>query len=204
MIKKAFLEIIQKRLKPIDETNQFGLQYIEGVVDVYWQKFAMNYIVQAGADPFFYTKSYNVVSVSTDSNGLLYVDLPESIIRFPYSPYTSGIEGVISMYAISASQWDLKPIREADYYSIRNLEVYLAAAEHYYWVGYDKVFFSDNLTSEITDNGVRMNLMIPFSKYLMTEDLPLPSDMDQVLMEYVINFISGTPTPDLLNNNSDE
>jgi hypothetical protein len=204
MIKKAFLEIIQKRLKAIDETNQFGHQYIEGVVDIYWQKFAFNYMIRSNMDPSFYTKPYTVTSVSTDSNGLYYIELPESIIRMPYGSYSTGAEGVVAMYAISASQWDLKPIREVEYYSIKNLEVYLAAKEHYYWVGYDKIFFSDNITTDIENNGVRMNLMIPFSKYTLTEDIPLPSDMDQVLSDYVVNYLLGTPLPDLTNDNSDD
>lgn len=204
MIKKAFLELIQKRLKPIDETNQFGLQYIEGVADIYWQKFAMNYMSKSAMDSSFYTKSYNVTSVSADSNGVFSVDLPANIIRYPSTYYSTGAEGVTSMYALSASQWDFKPIREVEYYSIRNLEVYLAAKEHYYWVGYSKVYFSDNITAEIQSNGVRMNLMIPFSSYGMSEFLPLPNDVDQVLAEYVINYIMGTPLPDLKNNNSDK
>jgi hypothetical protein len=45
--------------------------------------------------------------------------------------------------------------------------------------------------------------MIPFSKYGMTEDIPLPTDMEQVLAEQVIAYIQGTPLPDLTNDNSD-
>lgn len=202
MIKKTLLELIQKRLKPIDESNQFGLQYIEAVTDVYWQKFAFNYMNNFGLDPFFYTKSYSVTSVSTDANGEFYVDLPASIIRFPYSVYSTGAEGVVSMYAISADQWSMVPIREDEYRSILNLPVYLAAVEHYYWVQYNKVFFSDNITSEIQSNGVRMNLAVPFTGYTLTEDLPLPSDMEQVLIEHVVNFVQGTPLPDLNNDNN--
>ena len=203
MTKKAFLEIIQKRLKVIDETNQYGLQYIEGVVDIYWQKFALNYITKLGMDPFFYTKEYEVTSVSEASNGEFYVDLPESVIRFPYGLYSNGAEGVVGMYAITSGEWDIKPIREGEYRSIKNLEVYLSAKEHYYWVRYDKIYFSDNLTSNIEDNGIRINLMIPFSKYTMSEDIPLPSDMENVLSEHVVSYLQGTPPPDLINDNSD-
>jgi hypothetical protein len=204
MIKRTFLELIQKRLKSIGETNQFGLQYIETVVDDYWQKFAMNYVSRSGQDASFYTKSYNVTSVSTDSNGLFYVDLPDNIIRYPNIVYSTGSEGVVAIYALSADQWDIKPIREAEYYLIKNLEVYLAASEHYYWVGYDKIYFSDNITAEIQTNGVRLNLMVPFTSYAYTEYLPLPNDMDQKLSDYVVSFLAGTPIPDLHNNNSDE
>lgn len=202
MIKKTLLELIQKRVKPIDENNQFGLQYIESVTDVYWQKFAFNYMNNFGLDPFLYTKSYEVTSILTDTYGEFYIDLPASVIRLPYNLHSTGVEGVVSLYAISASQWDIKPIREHEYRAIQNLSVYLAAAEHYYWVQYDKIFFSDNLTTAIEDNGVRMNLAVPFKIYLLTEDLPLPNDMDETLIEHVVSFIQGTPLPDLKNDNN--
>jgi hypothetical protein len=203
MIKKAILEIIEKRVKPIDETNQFGLQYIQGVCDIYWEKFASNYMTKMGMDPYFFTKLYTVASVEVDGQGENYIDLPESIIKFPYGAYSNGSEGVVSMYPITADEWDIKPIREGEYRSIKNLEVYKAAAEHYYWVRYDKIYFSDNLTTNIKTNGVVMNLMIPFSKYGMSEDIPLPSDLEQVLVEHVVSYIQGTPLPDLTNDNSD-
>jgi len=203
MIKKAILEVIEKRVKPIDETNQFGLQYIQGVCDIYWSKFALNYITKQGLDPFYYTKEFSVMSVSEDSNGQNYIDTPESTIRLPYGLYSNGAEGVVGIYALSASQWDIKPIREGEYRSIKNLEVYTTAKEHYYWVKYNKVYFSDNITDAIKDNGVYMSLMIPFSKYGNTEDIPLPSDMEQVFVEHVISYIQGTPLPDLTNDNSD-
>lgn len=204
MTKKSLLEAIQKRLKVLDETNQFGLQYIEGVVGMYWEKMVFNYIAKGGIDPTFYTNMYTKTSVSTDDNGLYYVDIPVKVIRYPNGYYSSGSEGVIAIYAISTGQNKIVPIREAEYYSIKNLEVYLSAAEHYFWVTFDKIYFSDNLTSEITDNGVRLNLLIDFSVYEYTDNLPLPTDMEQVLAEQALNYLLGTPVPDLNNNNSDE
>jgi len=202
MIKQTLLELIRKRVKPIDENNQFGIQHIEAVADNYWQKFAFNYMNNFGLDPFFYTKSYSATSILTDTYGQLYVDLPASIMRLPYTLHSTGAEGVVAIYAISADQWDIIPIREQEYRTIQNLSVYLAAAEHYYWVQYDKIFFSDNLTTAIVDNGVRMNLATPLTGYSLTEDLPLPNDMEQTLIEHIVNFIQGTPLPDLKNDNN--
>lgn len=203
MIKKVILEIIQKRVKPIDDTNQFGLQYINSVADIYWQKFAFNYMNNFGLDSFFYSKSYVIPEILTDTNGEYYVELPESVIRMPYGAYSNGSEGVLSIYPFDPTEWPIKPIREHEYRMIKNLPVYLTASEHYYWVNKDRVYFSDNLTIDIVSDGVRMNLAIPFSAYLLTEDVPLPSDMEQPFIEAVIAFIQGTPLPDLKNNNSD-
>lgn len=205
MIKKVILEIIQKRVKPIDDTNQFGLQYINSVADIYWQKFAFNYMNNFGLDSFFYSKMYVIPNILTEpyQDGDYYVELPEKVIRMPYGAYSNGAEGVLSVYPVDIAEWPIKPIREHEYRMIKNLPVYLTASEHYYWVSKDRVYFSDNLTVDIVSDGVRMNLAIPFSAYSLTEDIPLPSDMEQPFIEAVIAFIQGTPPPDLKNDNSD-
>jgi len=47
-----------------------------------------------------------------------------------------------------------------------------------------------------------MNLATPLTGYSLTEDLPLPNDMEQTLIEHIVNFIQGTPLPDLKNDNN--
>ena len=206
MIKKAFLEVIQKRVNPIDESNQFGLQFIEGVTDIFWQQYALNYMNKYGCDPSFFTKNYSTGALSTDSAGRLYADLPESIIKLPQTPNSSGSEGVVAVYEdfTSANISAFKPIRERDYRSILSLPIYSTGTEYYFWVRYDKIFFSDNVTAGIESSGVQVDLMVPFSKYSYTEDLPIPTDLEKMLIVDVVSYIQGTPFVDQLNNNRND
>lgn len=207
MIKKAFLEVIQKRVNPIDESNQFGVQYIEGVVDVFWQQYALNYMNKYGSDPGFFTKTYSTGALSTDSSGRYYADLPESIIKLPQTPNSSGSEGVVSVYedfTTAANASAFKPIRERDYKSLINLPTYSTGTEYYFWVRYDKIFFSDNISAGIESGGVEVDLMVPFSKYSYTEDLPIPTDLEKLLIVDVVGYIQGTPFVDQLNNNRND
>jgi hypothetical protein len=108
------------------------------------------------------------------------------------------------MYATTSFSSSFKPIRESEYKSIQGLPVYSTVVEYYFWVKYDKIYFSDNITSGIRSAGVTVNLMVPFSTYTLTEDLPIPTDMEQMLWVDVVNYLSGTPQPDLINDNSDD
>jgi hypothetical protein len=205
MTKKVFLEILQKRLKQIDETNLFGIQYLEGITDLFWQDHAMNYFLSSNGDISFYTKRYNNKIPIKDTNGEYYLDLPEKIIRLPQTKNSIGSDGVLKIYSSGEVSDLLVPIRERDYYNIQKLPIYeMPEGEYYYYVKYDKIYFSPNLSPSIIISGVDIDLMIPFSSYLDTEDLPIPTDMRNLLFVNIINFLTGQSPPDLLNNNSND
>lgn len=205
MTKKIFLEILQKRLNQIDESNMFGIQYLEGVVDLFWQQHAMNYFLATNGDSAFFTKRYNNQKPVQNIDGEYYLTLPEKIIRLPQVKNSIGSEGVLKIYYSGSPEWLFTPVRERDFWNIQYLPIYETDKnEFYYYVKYDTIYFSDNLTSAIPSSGVELDLMIPFSSYLMTEDLPIPVDMNNSLFVNVIGFLTGQQPPDLLNNNKND
>lgn len=207
MKKKAFLEILQKRLKQIDETNQFGIQYLEGVTDMFWQRHAMNYMYKNNGDSTFFTKRYSNNSILTDSNTFYYINIPANTIKLPQTKNSIGSDGIMKVFCRAEPiDWPFIPIRERDFYNLQKSLLYSQDEdEFYYYVKYDKIYFSDNLNSSIINiYGVEVDLMPTFTTYTMTEDLPLPTEMENMIWVDVINFLSGQVPPDLLNNNKDD
>lgn len=199
MIKKTILEIIKKRLKPIDETNQFGLQYIEGYCDQVWQEFVINMERSSDYDPNFYNKEYTVNGMSGSGVSGYYIDLPEEIINIPKIG-----SGVVSIKIKDTFNY-FEPVSEDDFKHIRTQGVFRQADDVYFYVSYAKIFFGGGgITGTVPTDSMVLTLNIPFSKYLLTEVLPLPSIRESLFIDTVVERLMGTPPPDLINNNSDQ
>lgn len=207
MTKKIFLEILQKRLKQIDETNQYGLQYLEGVTDLFWQRHAMNYMYKNNGDSTFFTKRYTDNSIQTDIYSNYYIDLPASTIKLPQTKNSIGSNGVMKVFCNAEPiDWLFIPVREKDFFNLQKTILYSQPEdEYYYYVKYDKIYFSNNLTSTIVSTfGVDVDLMPTFTTYSLSEDLPIPTEMENMIWVDIINFLTEQKIPDLLNNNKDD
>lgn len=198
MIKRAILELIQHRLRPLDETEHFPLSFIEGMCDLAWESWCNEASNNPKDDVGFYTKLYDSVAVQENvEQNYYYAILPVGILNLNRIG-----DGVISINQVEAIDNDFKPLSERDFRLIKGQEVNRTGSDIYYFVTYDRVYFSDSMTDDIASVGVDMNLVIPFSSYEDTERLPFPSGKALEFVKMVIDIIQGTPEPDLTNKNS--
>jgi hypothetical protein len=199
MTKKAILELIQQRCKGIDETGQFSPLYLQGYCDQVWQEFVAGMNKSQYVDKSFYSKEYVIASIDGDSTDGYYNDLPETIINLPRTG-----SGVASIRLPGSFSNYLSPVTEDDYKHMQSQEVYRQADDIVFYLSYDRIFYAGAITGTIASNGVVTRLIIPFSKYNMNEELPLPVMMEIQFIDAVVERVIGTPSPDLYNNNSDE
>jgi hypothetical protein len=198
MTRKALIELIKLRLKNVDSTEQFHPRFIEGVCDLVWASWCSASTVSASQDVNFYTKLYDGVEVDVDGE-FFYSVLPSPILNLDR---IGG--GVISINQINARDNDFKPIREKDFRLMKGQEVNRTGTDIYYYVTYDHVYYGGSMTDEIAEDGVDMRLSIPFSKYDLSEELPLPSGKEMEFVQAAINILVGTPPTNLTNKNTNQ
>lgn len=199
MTRKALLELIGHRMKSVDSTEQFPVRYIEGICDITWASWCTDSANDKNQDFNFFTKSYPAVTVTLDSGSGYYSStLPEQALKLPRVG-----DGVISVNQINSMDNDFKPISEKNFRLMRGQEVNRTGTDIYFYVTYDTVFFSESMDASIASSGVDMRLSIPFSKYTLSEELPMPSGKELEFISAVVNLIQGTPPTNLTNKNSD-
>lgn len=198
MTRKALLELIQIRLKREDSTEQFPLQYIQGMCDIVWASWCTQFINSPNQDSHFFSKLHAAVTVTIGADGYYTSTLPEQILKLDRIG-----DGVMSINQINARDNDFKPVKERDFRLMKGQEVARTGSDIYYYVTYDTVVYNESMTASIASSGVDMMLSIPFSKYDLTEELPLPSGMEMEFVGAALDLLLGTPPTNLTNKNSD-
>ena len=198
MTRRAIIELIKYRLKNVDSTEQFAPQYIQGVCDLVWSSWSTESLLDDRNDPNFFTKKYDAVAVTEGADEYYSSSLPEKILAL-----TRVGGGVLSINQINAKDNDFKPVLERDFRLSKGQEVARTGSDIYFYVTFDSVFYNESMTSDIASSGVDMRLAIPFSKYGLEEELPMPSGREAEFVESVVNMLMGTPPTNLSNKNSD-
>lgn len=199
MTRQQYIELAQARLKRIDSTGQFRFQYVEGAFDFVWQNSAFKHMGMASTDTNFYTKLYEAEPVLQDAGGRYYSDLPEAIINLPRVS-----SGVVRIVQLNARDFDFAPISERDFTMMASQEVYQVGTTIYFYVNKDRIVYGDSMSSSIASAGVDMKLCIPFSKYDLDEELPMPAGQSEEFFASVINYLAGTQPVDLSNINTEK
>lgn len=192
------IELIKTRCKRLDKTGQFHDKYIEGMCDMVWQSLAYQFYESAIVDPKMYSKNYDSVAVSIDSNGNYYSTLPEVILNLPRTN-----SGILRINKNANKEFEFVPISERHFTFMQSQEVYQIGTKIFYYNDKDIVYFGDSMTALIAASGVDMQLCIPFSKFGLDEELPIPANQGAPFISSVIELIIGTPLVDLRNTNSE-
>jgi hypothetical protein len=200
MTRKALLELVRHRVKSTDSTEQFPIQYIEAICDTVWASFSSEAVNLKTQDMNFFTKKYPAVTVDYDEDSEYFsLTLPEQILKL-----NRVGDGVISINQLNSIDNDFKPISEKNFRLSKGQEVNRTGADIYFFVTYDTVQFNQSMTDAIADVGVDLRLSIPFSAYLLTEELPLPVGKEMEFVGAVVGMIQGTPDTGLINKNTNE
>lgn len=188
MTRQALIENIDFRLQ-----RRFPKTYIEGVIDMIWEQFCDILIKQD--DPFFYTKKYEDVDVTLDAaTNRYYSDIPALTLR----------DGVIAIYPSASRDLSIIQIPERDFRLMADQEVLQVSEKIYCYVNFNKIYYDENMTSTLASAKVSMDLLVTFSEFAITDEIPIPKIGNLTLIDAVIQYIQGTPMINLLATNTEK
>lgn len=197
MTRKALIELVKRRLKYSDDTGQFSLPYIEGVMDTVWQELCTMVYDNSAQDINYYSKLFAAQPIIIDvDNHLYHIDLPDEMIRLPRVG-----EGVISVNQLDSRSADFKPVTELNFRLMTSQEVFRIGSDIYYYVKSNKIFFGESLTTNIINEGVDVYMCVKFSSYDLNEQLPLPAGQSQTFIQKTVEYLIGTPPVNKNNKN---
>lgn len=205
MIKQEIRSQIRNGLPKIDKTNRYHDRVIEAACE---KAIATMYEEVWRMSPLNlqrYTKGFGYatpLTVSTEAGtGIKYTTLPESIL--PFQDKSSGVrristiaQGGFTFFPVDFREMDLIP--SGYYFGTVNSKIGYAVNQtrvEYY-----------GMTAAISAVGVRMDLIIPFSKYAEDDEVKIPEIADmrtgETFMDRVMKILAGVAPVDLLDNNS--
>ena len=148
-----------------------------------------------------YARTYDGIAVAQDGTTDVYTaTLPKPIIQFP------GVaQGVRRISIEDETTLDFVPLDASEFENFSMLDAGNTTICDS--IGY---CLRDNLLVEFfnfpnsrSGDLLRMDLIIPFNEFDSTDEVFLPSGKASVLIQGVINLLTGRPTVDLLNNNAE-
>ncbi len=205
MQKAEVRSLVRNSLPKIDKSNRFHDVYIDAVIEkvinsMYEDVWRLNPLnLQRYVKQYGY--SVPIAVLTENSTGIKYSTLPVSIV--PIQDKSSGvrristpIQGAFMFFPVDAREIDL--ISNGCYFDTVNTKVGYA-------VNQTRVeYYNMNATIEVS--GVRMDLIIPFSKYAETDEVKIPEIADlrtgETFMDRVFKILQVVKPVDLLDNNS--
>jgi hypothetical protein len=204
MIKEEIRSIFRNLLPKLNKTNRWHDRVIDSAIEkvlnvMYNDVFKRN--------PFAlqrYTKSYGYTTplgVLLEANtGIYYTNLPVAIV--PFSDKASGVrristiaQGGLTFIPVDAREMDL----------VVGSNVATTTKKIGYNVTPTRVEYYKMTGNPITD-GVRMDLIIPFSVYADTDIILIPEETDQqgqTFIDKVLKILGVIQPVDLKDNNAD-
>lgn len=174
MIKEEIVSQIQLLCPREDKTNKYGYRFIESVAEtVLKEMYGDLYKINPGLLGQ-YTKAYGVtttivVSRETGSTGIFYSTIPEKIINLPCKG-----SGVRRIYPGKAEAGVFVPVDAREVDILYNSDVASVTSKIGYMVRQDTRVDYYNMNTTLYTAGVRMDLLIPFSKYLDSDVVLIP------------------------------
>jgi hypothetical protein len=207
MQKQEIRSILRNILPKIDKDNRFHDNVINAVcekvlaqmLNEVWQ--VAPYSLEKYVKQYGYTTPI-VVSLEP-TTGIYYSNLPEPII--PFGDNASGVRrisqirgGGVTFFPMSFSQIDL--VSNGSYFNTTTAKIGYAVNQTR--IEYFK------MTTAIANVGVKMDLIIPFSKYAETDEVKIPEVADlrtgETFFDRAIKILGLTPKVDLLDDNTSD
>jgi hypothetical protein len=211
MQKQEIRSLVRNTLPKIDKSNRWHDNYLNAAIEkviaaMYHDIFETNPLALQR-----YTKGYGYttpIAIQTEnSTGIKYCTLPESII--PFEDKFSGvrristpIQGQFMFFPMDFREMDL--VANGGYFGVVNTKVGFA-------VNQTRVEFY-GLPASIT--GVRMDLIIPFSKYAETDEVKIPEitmvigtsyqKKSETFIDRVMTYLGVASPVDLFDDNATE
>lgn len=207
MIKAEIRSSVLNSLLKWDSTARYHPRFLDAIIEQIRNEMLMevwranplmlqNYIEQYGYD--------TPLAVSYEStSGIYYTTLPENIVIFPDK--ASGVRRMaphkqtgIRFYPMDAREWDL--VMGGSYVNTINNKIgYIVNTTRIEYYG---------MTGTVEAQGVRADLIIPFSEYTDVQIVPCPAHLSEDGMGFIDRCVAKLrelpPKVDLIDNNKEE
>ena len=196
--KKVLIELIRNRLiseYQAKELGKLGDRRIAYYVGRAYNAALANVLARRLSDYSDYTKEYQSVAISKDSNtDVYYSTLPANIIIVP----KRAGSGIIRISGMKSESVEFVPMTNNELQTIEGLEVDTIDDVVGYVFKNGRVEYK-GMTSTIAAGTVKMELIIPFEAYSDTDILQLPLGSDEMILQSVVNMLIGMPDSDKMN-----
>ena len=169
--------------------NMFRDRTISLHVEKIWDQYTAQIFMQNPNEHNFYTKSYpdvQVVPVS-NTNAIAYSLLPERIVQI-----NDTRKGCREITLLKSPDLKFVPITMLGRKIYPKLEVGYLDKTIGFEVMTDRVLY-DKPMKDISV--VNMRLCIPFSRWAITDDIPLPSGISSLIIDAAVSSIKGESVP---------
>jgi hypothetical protein len=211
MTRQEIRSLIRNSLPKIDKSNRWHDNYLNGAIEKALAEMYTEVWLMSPMNLAKYTKSYGYVTpvpvTLEQGTNIYYSDLPESII--PMQDKLSGVRR-ISTIAQGAFTFFPMDVREMDF----------VANGGYFGTVNTKIGYAVNqtrveyygMTTAIADVGVRMDILIPFSKYAEDDEVKIPEitqvtgtnyqKKSETFVDRVMSILGITPNVDTKDDNA--
>ena len=139
-----------------------------------------------------FRKNYTI-EIQKDSDDIYYSDLPIG---------TLSIKDNLLIYTKNKKDIDFIPIEDGELAVFNNLDVSLISSTILYEINGRKIYYY-NIGDEFNETQVRASIVPDISELPITDDVYVPMNLDEVLIETAVNFLSGTPPVTNINDSSE-
>ena len=148
-----------------------------------------------------YARTYDGIAVSQDATTDTYTaTLPKPVLQLP------GVaQGIRRISIEDETTLDFVPLEADEFENFSMLDTgnAIICDSIGYCLKNNLLVEFFNFPDSRSGDLLRMDIIIPFSEYGDSEDVPLPSGQNMNLITAVVNLLTGRPTVDLLNNNAE-
>lgn len=205
MQKQEIRSVVKNALKRYDKVATYHDKVLDNACEavlntMYNEVFRMSpHSLQRFTRGYGYSTPLAVLSEA--SSGIYYTTLPQTIVYFP--DRASGVRRVATatqtgakFFPMDQREWDL---------ALTGLYVNVVKDKIGYIVTPTRIEYF-GITGAVLSDGVRADLIIPFSKYADTDEVLYPEhtlEDGSGFIDRVVNKLRDKPPVDLLDNNSD-
>jgi hypothetical protein len=207
MQKQEIRSQIRNSLPKIDKSNRWHDLVINAACEKALAQMLNEVWVKSPLSLQRFTKQYGyttpIAVISEVATGIKYSTLPQSII--PFMDKSSGvrristpIQGGFTFFPMDFREMDL--VASGCYFDTVNTKVGYAVTQ-------TRIEYF-NMSATIEATGVRMDLIIPFSKYAETDEVKIPEVSDtrtgETFIDRVLKILGVAPNVDLKDDNSNQ
>ena len=188
MTKREHIYYILENYNMRDDAKDIHPDHVKFALSKSWNNLLYDTFRKNSDSLNFYTKEYTSQSAVLNATTNKYeITLPAPILQLPD---TSLREGVRSLTVDAWEDIEFVPQSEQENMLLYNLDVYNVDDVISYDVRFDKIIFGQEGTDvDLTTYDFRLSLVIPFSEYNDTDELPVPSGKDMEFQNLTMQFL---------------
>jgi hypothetical protein len=177
----------QPTLDSVEHTHPQAIEdEVERAYDALVKQYYANNKNMLEADFDYYAKKYNSNAVQSVSDDIRYIQLPAKVIDLPMGT------GLVHARA-RGGKINFHRVTEAELDSIRNLEIYCCSGKVFYYKDGDRIVLDSPINEFGLIESVDLKLVVPFSEFLDTDDIHLPTG-DMVVSSMILELMGYKPT----------